>query len=70
MIATGRPNFGVRHRDAALESADASAHSKPLLPDHYDGRMKAVESRFFSTLRLDWFRNEMVLWYHSGQGNF
>ena len=21
-------NFGVRHRDAALESADASAHSK------------------------------------------
>ena len=29
MSISDQPNFGVRHRDAALEGADASAHSKP-----------------------------------------
>jgi putative transposase len=41
MSTSDQPSFGVRHRDAALESADTSAHSKhwPHAPVHrLDGR--------------------------------
>jgi len=45
-------DFGLRHRDAALKSADTSAHSKLVLSERRNVRVKVAEPWFWTALRL------------------